>query len=62
MLKTLPRAFLQMKATGEKEGINFSYGGMIANTMDSHRIMTLAWKTGGAKLQNDVCDSLMKVG
>lgn len=51
---------LQMKATGEKEGIKFSYGGMIANTMDSHRIMTLAWKSGGSKLQNAVCDSLMQ--
>lgn len=48
-----------IKSVGEKAGINFSYGGVIANTMDSHRIMEFAFKTGGAALQDRVCEALM---
>jgi len=31
-----------MKSVGKKHGINFSYGGKIANTLDSHRVIHLA--------------------
>lgn len=38
----LPR----MIATGREHGINFSYGGNIGNTFDSHRLVSLAAKQG----------------
>ncbi|KAJ3165880.1 hypothetical protein HDU88_003755 [Geranomyces variabilis] len=31
-----------MKAVGEAEGIKFDYGGLIANTLDSHRLLAFA--------------------
>lgn len=36
----------RMQATGKEEGIEFSYGGNVGNTMDSHRLIALA-KTQG---------------
>ncbi|KAJ3158199.1 hypothetical protein HDU86_003157 [Geranomyces michiganensis] len=36
----------RMKAVGEAEGIKFDYGGMIANTLDSHRLLTFAESQG----------------
>mmetsp|Transcript_48588 Transcript_48588/g.112601 ORF Transcript_48588/g.112601 Transcript_48588/m.112601 type:complete len:183 (+) Transcript_48588:83-631(+) len=35
-----------MVATGKKEGINFSYGGNVGNTYDSHRLINFAAKQG----------------
>jgi len=36
----------RMKKVGEQEGINFSYGGKIANTMNAHRLAAYADKFG----------------
>jgi predicted DsbA family dithiol-disulfide isomerase len=49
-----------MKSIGEAEGIKFSYGGKISNTLDSHRVMELSYAMGGAALQDAVCEALMK--
>jgi hypothetical protein len=43
-----------MQATGAKDGIAFSYGGMISNTMLSHCVVEMAWDKGGAVLQDAV--------
>jgi len=37
-----------MMKVGEKEGIKFSYGGKIGNTLNSHRLVTYAGKFGKA--------------
>jgi len=47
----------RMKATGEKEGIKFSYGGMIANTLNAHRLIDYADKFGK---QNEVVNNLFR--
>lgn len=49
-----------MKDVGASHGIVFSYGGTIANTLDSHRLMEFSHKLGGASLQDKVCEALMK--
>eukprot|EP00397_Hematodinium_sp_SG-2012_P046831 GEMP01053039.1.p1 GENE.GEMP01053039.1~~GEMP01053039.1.p1 ORF type:complete len:177 (+),score=56.00 GEMP01053039.1:137-667(+) len=36
----------QMMVTGRQDGIEFSYGGKIGNTFDSHRLISLALKQG----------------
>jgi len=36
----------RMKSVGEEEGIRFSYGGQIANTRNSHRLIEYADKLG----------------
>mmetsp|Transcript_51558 Transcript_51558/g.83641 ORF Transcript_51558/g.83641 Transcript_51558/m.83641 type:complete len:186 (-) Transcript_51558:285-842(-) len=36
----------QMIATGQQDGINFSYGGNVGNTFDSHRLIAFAEKQG----------------
>jgi hypothetical protein len=43
-----------MQATGAKDGIAFSYGGMISNTLLSHCVVEMAWEKGGAVLQDAV--------
>jgi predicted DsbA family dithiol-disulfide isomerase len=50
----------QMKETGLKEGINFSYGGYTGNTFDSHRLIWKAKEVGGIELQDKVVESLFK--
>ena len=50
----------QMKETGLKEGINFSYGGYTGNTFDSHRLIWKAKEVGGIDLQDKVVESLFK--
>lgn len=50
-----------MQRVGAAEGINFSYGGLIANTLDSHRLMEYAHKVGGSELQNKVCNELFSL-
>lgn len=52
----LPR----MVQTGQQEGINFSYGGFVGNTFDSHRIIWKAREVGGSELQDKVVESLFK--
>jgi len=46
-----------MKQVGEKEGIKFSYGGKIANTLNSHRLLHYAEKFGK---QDNVSNILFK--
>lgn len=41
----------EMIARGKAEGINFSYGGNISNTNDSHRLIEKAREIGGEKGQ-----------
>lgn len=53
MAKMIPH----MAQVGQTVGINFSYGGLIANTMDSHRVMNWALKQGTAA-QDAVCEKL----
>ena len=50
-----------MKQTGEKEGINFSYGGEMGNTTDSHRLMEWALETYGAEKQNVLMEECFKL-
>ncbi|EIN14333.1 thioredoxin-like protein [Punctularia strigosozonata HHB-11173 SS5] len=49
-----------MTQRGKEEGINFSYGGMRGPTLDSHRLIDLAYDEGGESLQNTVVESLFK--
>ena len=49
----------RMKEVGRKVGIEFSYGGNIGNTFDSHRLIRDALRRGGASLQNEVVEELM---
>lgn len=46
-----------MKSVGEPEGISFSYGGVIANTLDSHRLIHWSRQFG---CQNQVVEELFK--
>mmetsp|Transcript_17205 Transcript_17205/g.66959 ORF Transcript_17205/g.66959 Transcript_17205/m.66959 type:complete len:169 (+) Transcript_17205:245-751(+) len=48
------RMLPQMIATGKGEGINFSYGGRIGNTEDSHRVIELAGRFGAAQQDKTV--------
>jgi len=47
-----------MQGVGKEVGIDFSYGGFIGNTLDSHRFIWQARKTGGGELQNKMVDAL----
>jgi len=47
----------RMKSVGDKEGIKFSYGGMIAHSLNSHRLIDYADKQGK---QDAVVNSLFK--
>jgi predicted DsbA family dithiol-disulfide isomerase len=47
-----------MKQTGKGDGINFSYGGTIANTIDSHRL--IEWATEQGK-QDEIVEQLFKL-
>lgn len=49
-----------MQETGRAEGIAFDYGGLISNTLDSHRVIELAWQKGGAALQDKVVEALFQ--
>ena len=46
-----------MKSVGEEEQIAFSYGGVMANTLDSHRL--IFWSKQFDK-QNEVVEELFK--
>jgi predicted DsbA family dithiol-disulfide isomerase len=50
----LPR----MLEVGKREGIAFDYGGRIANTLDSHRLLDWALKKGGPAQQNALVEQL----
>jgi len=47
----------QMQRTGVEDGIMFSYGGMIANTGDAHRLLEFAHVKGK---QNELSEALFK--
>ena len=49
-----------MKQVGTECGINFSYGGNIGNTFDSHRLIWKSRTTGGSTLQNSIVEELFK--
>jgi len=48
-----------MKSIGQGDGINFSYGGLIASTFDSHRLIEWSAKFGAEK-QNELVEELFK--
>ena len=48
-----------MQEVGLKEGISFSYGGLIANTLDTHRLLAWALAEGGPSVQDDIAARLM---
>mmetsp|Transcript_16202 Transcript_16202/g.19172 ORF Transcript_16202/g.19172 Transcript_16202/m.19172 type:complete len:156 (+) Transcript_16202:260-727(+) len=50
----------QMKQVGTELGINFSYGGSIGNTLQSHRFIWKARELGGSDLQDAMVESLFK--
>lgn len=43
-----------------KPPINFSFGGKIGNTIDSHRVTSAAYKLGGGPLQDKLVEELFK--
>lgn len=48
----------QMKARGKEVGIDFSYGGVLRQTIDSHRLIDKAFKVGGEPMQRAVVEAL----
>ena len=51
----------QMTETGKQEGINFSYGGQIGSTFDSHRLLYyVKQQADGEKKQNDLINVLFR--
>jgi len=50
----------QMKQVGKSVNINFSYGGSIGNTLDSHRLIWKAREEGGSELQDKMVESLFR--
>jgi len=49
-----------MTNVGKEEGINFSYGGWISNTLQSHRVAEYVLKKKGLKAQNVFMESMFK--
>lgn len=45
---------------GKGEGVNFSYGGNVSQTTDSHRLILKARLVGGEKTQLDLVERLFK--
>jgi len=50
----------RMIKVGKEVGINFSYGGYIGNTFDSHRFIWQARETGGSAMQDAMVEALFK--
>jgi predicted DsbA family dithiol-disulfide isomerase len=50
----------RMIDVGKNVGINFSYGGNISQTVDSHRLLAKAYESGGEPLQRKVLEELFK--
>ncbi len=48
-----------MAKVGAKEGIAFDYGGLVANTLASHRLGEWAYARGGAPAQEKVVEAIM---
>lgn len=51
--------FERLGAVGKDVGINFSFGGKIGNTRDSHRLIQLG-KSKGPEMQTKVVEALFK--
>lgn len=49
-----------MVEVGRSCGINFSYGGDIGNTLDSHRLIEYAYVKGGQDKQDAVVNALFR--
>jgi len=49
-----------MTAYGKDEGIDFKYGGMMANTLQAHRVLHHFQETKGPETANKIVDSLYK--
>jgi len=49
-----------MQKVGKEIGIDFSYGGNIGNTFDSHRFIWQAREVGGSDLQDKMVDALFQ--
>eukprot|EP01113_Clastostelium_recurvatum_P033681 TRINITY_DN4482_c0_g1_i5.p1 TRINITY_DN4482_c0_g1~~TRINITY_DN4482_c0_g1_i5.p1 ORF type:complete len:270 (-),score=78.99 TRINITY_DN4482_c0_g1_i5:43-774(-) len=47
-----------MSELGKKEGINFSWGGNVRQTTDSHRLIQAAWDKGGETMQTAMVRTL----
>ncbi|KAJ6613628.1 thioredoxin-like protein [Mycena sp. CBHHK59/15] len=47
-----------MKARGREVGIQFSYGGTVRQTIDSHRLIEKAYQVGGETMQRVVVEAL----
>jgi len=47
-----------MKSIGQEEGINFSYGGTLGSTIDSHRLVEWAAERGK---EDEVIEQLFKL-
>ncbi|KAF7329679.1 DSBA domain-containing protein [Mycena kentingensis (nom. inval.)] len=54
----LERMEQQMIARGKPVGINFSYGGMVRQTTESHRLIEKAYLVGGEPTQRAVVEAL----
>ncbi|GAA5857168.1 hypothetical protein JCM8547_009350 [Rhodosporidiobolus lusitaniae] len=49
---------MQERGKGVNPPIQFSYGGNVMNTKDSHRVLEKAWEKGGEELQLKVVEKL----
>ena len=47
-----------MRPEGEKEGINFNFGGTIANTFEAHRMIYWVQENRGAEAVNKLVDCM----
>jgi predicted DsbA family dithiol-disulfide isomerase len=56
--RKVEQMILNMKKVGQEEGIQFSYGGGVGNTLDSHRLIWKARQEGGSHLQDKVVNEL----
>lgn len=51
----------RLSAVGKKDaGIDFKFGGKTGNTRDSHRLVELGRRKGGAEVQNRVVEELFR--
>jgi len=57
---TFTRMEEAMRQRGLGEGIHFSYGGKVGNTINAHRVVELALERGGREAQDKVVEELMQ--
>lgn len=50
----------ELREMGKVEGIEFCGKGPTGNTFDSHRLISLAWREGGEKMQDALVEELFK--